>query len=365
MAVLFRPVVGILLTIVVVSCTGAAPPTTAPPTAAPPSQAPATDAPATQAPATDAPATQAPATDAPATAAPSPGDLGSVRVGIIPIAAMAPLHLAVEEGLYEAHGVDVELIDIGFVDAIAVLESGEVDAILEITGGGLRAIQAGADIVAVYQNEIAHAEPPDTGAILVGNETGITELTGLRGTTIAVNSLASQEVVAAQRVLREAGVNPDEYEQVEIPFPNMPDAVGQGQVDAAVIIDPYTTVALENDIGTVLSWMFVETVPEQPIGVFWAKSDFVAENTDALRAFADATTEAQDMLKADEQRARELVAQYAGLEPDVVSSMPLIVWDSEVDLDTWSALIEMLVAEEVLEPGLVVEDHLAEYMLAP
>lgn len=361
MAFSFRPVVGILLAVVVAACTGpTTPPTTQPPVTPPP----ATDDPATQAPATDAPTTPGP-TDAPTTAAPSPADLGQLRVGIIPIAAMAPLHLAADEGLYEAHGVDVELIDIGFVDAIAVLESGEVDMILEITGGGLRAIQAGADIMAVYQNEIAHAEPPDTGAILVGADTGITDLAGLRGATIAVNSLASQEVVAAQRVMREAGVNPEDYEQVEIPFPNMPDAVGQGQVDAAVIIDPYTTVALESEIGTVLSWMFVETVPEQPIGVFWAKSDFVAQNSDALEAFANATTEAQDMLKADEQRARELVAQYAGLEPDIVSSMPLIVWDSEVDLDTWSALIDMLVAEEVLEPGLVVEDHLAEYMLAP
>jgi NitT/TauT family transport system substrate-binding protein len=288
-----------------------------------------------------------------------------VRVGIIPIAAMAPLHLANDEGLYEEHGVDVEIIDIGFVDAIAVLESGEVDVILEIAGGGLRAIQAGAQIMAVYQNEIAHEAPPDTGAVMAANDSGITDLAGLRGATIAVNSLHSQEVVSAQVVLREAGVTPEEYEQIEVPFPNMPDALGQGQVDAAVIIDPYTTVALANDIGTVLSWMFVESVPSQPIGVFWAKSDFVAANTDALRAFAEATTEAQDILMADEDLARNLVAEYADLEPEIVSSMPLIAWDSETNLDTWSALIDMLVSENELEPGIVVEDHLAEYMLAP
>jgi hypothetical protein len=66
---------------------------------------------------------------------------------------------------------------------------------------------------------------------------------------------------------------------------------------------------------------------------------------------------------ADEDLARQLVAEHAGLEPEITETMPLIAWDSEVDLDTWSALIDMLVAEGELEPGLVVEDHLAEYML--
>jgi hypothetical protein len=91
----------------------------------------------------------------------------------------------------------------------------------------------------------------------------------------------------------------------------------------------------------------------------------VANNTEALRAFADATTEAHEALRADEDMARELVAEHAGLEPEITESMPLIAWDSEVDLDTWSALVDMLVAEGELEAGINVEEHLAEYMLEP
>jgi NitT/TauT family transport system substrate-binding protein len=337
------------------ACSGASPtpaPTAAPPTAAPPTVAPATAAPATQAPATAAP------TEAP-TAEPTPADLGTIRVGLIPIAAMTPLDRAVKDGLYAQRGLTVELVDIGFADSIPVLESGDIDMVLEIPGPALRAVQAGADIVAVYQNEIAHAAPPDTGGLVAAGDSGINTLTDLRGKTIAVNALHSQEVVSAQHVLREAGVNPDEYEFIEIPFPDMPDAVANGQVDAAVMVDPFTTIAQKNG-GKVLSWMYVEAVPEQPLGVFWAKSDWAAEHVDALTAFGEATTQAQDALKADEAAARVSVAEYSGLEPDLVASMPLIAWEGAVNLDNWQALVDMLVSEEELEPGIVVTDHLAD-----
>jgi NitT/TauT family transport system substrate-binding protein len=287
-----------------------------------------------------------------------------IKVGIIPIAPMAPLQLAEAEGIFEENGVAVELAELGQVDSISALVGGEFDMVLEITGGGLRAHAEGAPIVAVYQNEVAHTEPPDSGGLVVKKDAGMSELADLAGKTIGVNSLHSQEVVSTQHLLREAGVNPGDYELTEVPFPNMPDAVKNGQVDAAVMVDPFTTISVASNIGDVVSWIYVEAVPGQPIGVFWSQKDWADENKDAVDGFAAAVSEAQDQLNADEAFAREKVAEFSGLEPDLLADMPLPGWDDEVNLDIWNDLVEMLVAEEELPEAVDPQSVLSESLKA-
>lgn len=288
--------------------------------------------------------------------------LTTIRVGLIPIAAMAPLYLADEEGLFQDRGVEVEFVELGQTDAGALIESGDIDVGLEITGAGLLARAAGVDMVAVFQNEVGHDGPPDSGAILVRPDSGIDSLDDLADTTIAGNQLQSQTQIAAQHVLRNAGVPPEDYEYLEIPLPNLNDALANEQVDAVVNVDPFTTQAIASGIGTPISWYFVESLPSQPIGIFWASSTWIEENPEAVVAFDEAVTEAHEMLNADPDFAREKIAEYTGLEADLLSEMPPIGWDNEVRLDKWEELIDMLLEEEALPEAVDPRSVMSEQM---
>ena len=80
-------------------------------------------------------------------------------------------------------------------------------------------------------------------------------------------------------MLKKHGVDPDKVTFLEIPFcqPSRC-ARSRKQIDVAASLDPWTTQLRTSNYAKVLAWNYVESIPEQPIGVVVrAKRDFVQE----------------------------------------------------------------------------------------
>jgi NitT/TauT family transport system substrate-binding protein len=284
-----------------------------------------------------------------------------LRVGVMKIAALTDAWVAEQQGYFKKHGVDVELVTIPNGSAgISALQGGSLDVTLAIPTWAMAADEHGFGLVAVYQNEIAHPTPPDTGALLVAKNSSITKPAELAGRTVAVNALQSGEVLSAQTVLAKAGIPSGSVRFIEIPYPSMAGALERNQVAAAVAIDPFTTEIQSSGSGRVISWVYTETIPGQPLGAFWAKRSFAQQNGDALARFGAAMDDAMRYLGSDSKRARTLIAQYTGLQQKYVEAMPLIDWSSKVDPAKWLALVAMLRTEGVLHD----EHTLADYFIA-
>jgi NitT/TauT family transport system substrate-binding protein len=284
-----------------------------------------------------------------------------LRVGIMKIAGLTDAYVAQQQGYFKKHGVDVELVTIANGSAgISALQGGSLDVTLAIPSWAMSADEHGFGLVEVYQNEIAHATPPDSGAMLVAKNSSITKPSELAGKTVAVNALQSGEVLNAQDVFKKAGVPAGRVRFVEIPYPSMAGALERNQVAAAVAIDPFTTMIQSSGTGRVISWVYTETIPGQPIGAFWTKRGFAEKNGDALARFTAAMDDAMSYLKSDPKRAKTLVAKYTGLPAKYVEAMPLTDWSSKVDPAKWRALITLLHSEGVLHQ----EHPLAEYFLS-
>lgn len=281
-----------------------------------------------------------------------------LRVGVMKIAGLTDSYIAEQQGLFKKHGVDVELVPIANGSAgISALQGGSLDVTLAIPSWAMSADERGFGLVEVYQNEIAHATPPDSGGMLVAKSSPITKVSELAGKTVAVNALQSGEVLMARDVFAKAGVPLANVRFVEIPYPAMAAALERNQVQAAVAIDPFTTMIQSSGAGRVISWVYTETIPGQPIGAFWTKRAFAEKNGDALARFAAAMDEAMRYLQADPKRARTLIAQYTGLPAKYVEAMPLTAWSSKVDPAKWRALVALLHRQGVLHQ----EHAIAEY----
>jgi NitT/TauT family transport system substrate-binding protein len=284
-----------------------------------------------------------------------------MRVGVIKMAALTDPWLAERQGFFKKNGIDAKLVEFrAGAEAAAALQGGSVDIVLMIPGTAMTAIERGFDMVAVFQNEIAKPKGPDSGSIQVRNDSDIKTLKDLAGKRVAVSQLHSQNTVGAQMLIKEAGVDLSTVQLIELPFPTQYDALRNKAVDAVVTVDPYTTQLRSAGLGRVISWNYVESIPNQPLGVWFVKRNYLAKNTDLVSRFNKSIQESIDYLNADPDRARAEVVAYTGLDPKLVQSMPLITWDYRVQPDRWQKVIDLMTKTGELRKSHTPEEYFGE-----
>jgi NitT/TauT family transport system substrate-binding protein len=292
--------------------------------------------------------------------APAAQQLAPLRIGVLKMAALTNPWTAERKGIFQKNGLDVTSIEFRTGnEVIAAHRGGAVDIFLSIPGTAMTAVERGFDLVAIAQNEVAKTKGPDTGSVEVLKDSPYQSLQDLAGKRIAVSSLHSQKTVAMQMVFKKAGVELDKLQLIEIPFPSQVDVLRSHQVDAIDTVDPYTTQVVASGIGRVVAWDYADSIPEQPLGAWFASSRYVKANPDVVRRFSDSIRESIDYMMADPQRARAEVVAYTGLPPELVSNMPLIGWDYKVRPDKWQAVIDMM-----LESGELHSKHTADEYFA-
>ena len=287
---------------------------------------------------------------APACASAQDKPLTPLRIATLKIASQTDVWVAQQRGIYAKNGIDAKIsfFNTG-AQSIPAMQGGAVDVLLSIPGIGMVAMERGIDLAAIFQDEIAHAAPPDSASVQVMESSPIKSLADLRGKKIGVGGLSTQNTIAVKMLLDKAGVDLSTVSMSEVPFTAMVNAIKAGHVDAVVPIDPFTT-QLRLSGGRVIAWNYVESVPEQPLGVWFTKASFVRSNPQVIDAFIRSMKEAVDYLRADESRARDEIAAYTQIDRKVLDSMPLIGWSYQVKLDRWQAVVDMMVRYGGLKP---------------
>jgi NitT/TauT family transport system substrate-binding protein len=287
--------------------------------------------------------------------------LAPLKIGVLKMAALTNPWTAKERGIFRKHGLDVTLVEFRTGnEAIAAHRGGSVDIILSIPGTAMTAVERGFDLLAISQNEVAKEKGPDSGSVQVLKDSPYRTLADLAGKKIAVSSLHSQKTVAMQMLFRRAGVDLGTLQLVEIPFPSQFDVLKSKQVDAVNTVDPYTTQLIASGMGRVVAWDYADSIPEQPLGAWFAKSTFVKSNPGVVDRFNAAIKESIDYMMADPQRARAEVVEYTGLPPSLVKDMPIIGWDYKVRADKWQAVIDMMVESGELRSNHKADEYFAE-----
>ena len=101
--------------------------------------------------------------------------------------------VAKQAGIFDKNGLDVELIEFrSGNEAIAAQRGGHVDIVLSIPGTAMNANERGFDLELVSQNETAHAQGPDSGALIVLKDSGMNSVADFAGKKIATSNLHSQ-----------------------------------------------------------------------------------------------------------------------------------------------------------------------------
>jgi NitT/TauT family transport system substrate-binding protein len=281
-------------------------------------------------------------------------ELTPIKVGILPIADLAPLYHGIAEGIFEEEGLDVTTeIGQGGAALVPSVMEGDYQFAFGNYVSLMLARQNGVE-VQIASNLVNGADTEDRGtnALLVKADSGIDGLEDLAGKKFAVSTLNNIAEVTIRTTLREAGVDDADIEFVELAFPTMNDAVSKGDVDVAWQAEPFVTLGEASGLVSLADPMF-GTMPSMPLAGFFASESWLADHPDEAEAFIRALTRSIEAAE-DDEAMRTAIADNTETPPDVVEKLALANWDAELDTEALGEVASLAVDYEVLteEPDL-------------
>lgn len=292
------------------------------------------------------------------------GEVETVQVAFNPASQFAPLFLGMEDGIFEEHGLELELVPQTDIAAIiSGLASGQYDFGFATVVHTINARQNNIPVkaIATPDGQQATEEADDMGnALVAGPNSGIEGPGDLGGKTLAVIGLSSLNTLAAQELADREGVDVESIQLVQMPFGQMPAALASGDVDAAVVQSPFIAEALA-DGSTVVAKPNVELFADQAVGLFLTSEQMIAENEALVEGFARAMVESQEHAAENVEDAQATLVEHMGLTPEAAAAATwCTVCDPALDtegFETVQGLLEKFAGLEDLPP---VEEYVWE-----
>jgi len=255
----------------------------------------------------------------------SPDDPVSILVGTLPIPDNAPLFLAIQEGYFEEEGLEVETQMVaGGSAALPAMVAGDLQFSSSNWVTVLQAASQGLPAQMVWEMT---GPKEGVNGIMVAGASPAQSPADLRGQTVAVNTLAGLVELQVRECMAASGLQEGDYNLVEIPFPDMPAAVQNGNVGAAFIGEPFVTLAKDQGQRVIASPNSCsERLAEMPVIGFMTTADYSSENPEVTAAFARALERGAELAESDPQQVIDILPTYTQLSPELAGRMTLPAW---------------------------------------
>lgn len=301
----------------------------------------ATDAPAAEAeatPAAEEPEATAPAEEPEATPAdaaetdtepvvaePTEAELDVVKGTYSPIAAYAPLFVGIEEGFFADHGIRNELDQVRINEALPLVASGDYDwGRSENSPGWFNALNSGLDVYGVVDRLTYTCSADNTLVVSdAAYQEGIRTFEDLDGRNLGIIAPGTQAEFWLSELYDNSSLSEGDIEVIYLDYADQLASLGEGNLDAAFMLEPLLTQGLEmGTIHPVISML--EVTPDANIGTMFFGGHF-GERDDGdvatrwVAAWLEAARFAQDPANRDAVLAA--VQEWTEVEPAVLESI--------------------------------------------
>ncbi|MGJ9422640.1 ABC transporter substrate-binding protein [Aeromicrobium sp. CF3.5] len=274
----------------------------------------------------------------------------AVTVGALPILDVAPLHLGIQEGLFEDEGLDitVENAQGGAAIVPAVLQGdtpigfSNVTSLLIARSKGLPV-----QIIAPASASTGEVEN-DFAAVVVNDDSDIQEPADLAGKTVAINTLNNISDTVIRETVRKDGGDEGAVEFVEMAFPDMPAALDAGNVDAVFVVEPFLAITQKAGARAV-AWPYAEAVDNLEVAVFFTSEQTAQENPELIEKFTRAMVASQELASSDEEKLRAIPTAYTEIDEALLADLTFPRFPSEVSEESGQGLAELGVEDGLFD----------------
>lgn len=274
-------------------------------------------------------------------ASPARAQTTKLRVSTIPIVDTAPLQVGIAKGFFAAEGLEVDTTPTaGGAAGLPALAAGQV----QITFSNIISIVLGAKQGLGFQVIAAGAgtgeNPPDLAGLIA--KKGAPWKTGkdFEGKRVAVNTRNNVIWLFAREWVRATGGDPDKVTYLEVPFPQMTDAVRGDRVDAALVVEPFLSNALNAENMHLVGWPYNTVIKKFPVSMYAATKAFIEQNPQVIEKFVRAYNRAVDWSNANKASDEwiGIVSAYTKLPPEKVKGLTLPPYEKTIDAARVDAL---------------------------
>jgi NitT/TauT family transport system substrate-binding protein len=241
-------------------------------------------------------------------AARAEGERVRIRLGHLPITD----HLTIIAAA-RAHFEKLTLEPVKFAswpELAEALKAGSLEAAFALTPISLTLRQKGVPIKIVL---LGHR---NGSVLLAAND--IAKVSDLRGKTVAIPSRFSTHNILLRRLLAREGMDADrDVTLVELPPPEMVQALARGGISAFIVAEPFGAQAELRKLGKVLA-LSKDVWPNHVCCALNAREDLIAAHPEAVQELASALTAAGRFATEHPKEAAQLSKAFLGQDPAVV-----------------------------------------------
>lgn len=245
--------------------------------------------------------TPAPEPEAEVAAAPSDEP---IQIGYSAWPGWFPWKVAEEQGLFEANGVNVEMVWFdGYLDSITALAVGQLDGNTQTLNDTIFSVSGGSEQTIVLTNDYSTG---NDAIIVDGSINSIEELAG--------KSIAAEEGVVDHFLLllglETVGLSQDDIDFKPLETGAAAAAFAAGQLDGVGVFAPFTTQALERPDSKVLfdSSDFPGAISDHLV----LSSDLVESRPEDVQAIVQTWYDTLDYIEENPEEAIAIMAERAG-----------------------------------------------------
>jgi NitT/TauT family transport system substrate-binding protein len=275
-------------------------------------------------------------------AAEKPAEVTKLKVGVIPIADVAPLYLGIEKGFFKEQNLEVtpQLAEGGAAITPAVV-SGELQFGFSNVISLLIAKSQGLPLQIVAQGVLAGTDPEEAWAdLLVLKDSGISSGKDLEGKTIAVNTLKNICEVTIKASLEKEGVDVSTLKFTEVPFPDMNAALEAGRVDGACVVEPFVSQGKAGKAKGINPF-YINTAPDLTVATYFTTQEYAEKNPEVVNGFVAAINKSLDYAQNNPDEVRKILLEYTQIPPEAAESITLPSWRADLNRPTIEQLSEL------------------------
>ncbi len=269
-------------------------------------------------------------------------EMTKVVVGVLPIAPSVAVKYGIDNGIFEKHGLDVELTTSSAGAAmLPAVSTGDLNFAVGNPLSVLTAVDKGLDmkIVSGYSN--SKAEGDDINGVIVRVDSGIKNFADLAGKTTTVNALKTQGDLTILESAAIDGGDPDALKFSEMPFPDMEAQLERKNMDAIWVPEPFLSKALANPENALLGYPNQKAIPGLPTMVSFTSGNFAQEKPEVVADFKTAMDETLSAAETDESGAKALLPGFMKMDAKVAENLKMETWDGAVPTDQLNKLGEL------------------------
>jgi NitT/TauT family transport system substrate-binding protein len=266
----------------------------------------------------------------------------TLKVGVIPIADVAPLYLGMQKGFFKDEQLTIkpQLAEGGAAITPAVV-SGDFQIGFSNTISLLIAASRNLPIQIISPGVSGGATEKDAWDDLLVPKNGPVKTTkDLEGKTIAVNTLKNICEVTIKASLEKDGVDVNSLKFSEVPFPDMNAALDAGRVDGACVVEPFVSQGKAGKSRGVDPF-YERTAANLTVATYFTTKQYAEENADVVDRFVSAMTKSLEYAQSHPAEVRKVLLDYTEIPPEAAEAIKLPQWRDDLNEPTIEQLSDL------------------------